>query len=306
MKKTQISNGMKDPLNLRNILDRNCLVWNKVFNKVYEYYDHHIERTDRAYSIMDDRTIASFPEPTGISVNMLPLKFFDVENTLPEYLQGYRHMISCIPISRFDYDANDLMKYTDRRDRIVYLTVHESMVPVGKSQRRPGLHIERPLAVRNSGQIHKMENPYDYNSIHHSYAWGLGCYRMGPSGDIPVDGIYMASNLSDSCEVHSARIRDPAEFTDPHGGIEHARDYLAGGRKLKSNEICWLTDVTPHESLPVVAPASDPTAEFVQRSFFRLVVGDISIWYSKHNTHNPLGIQPDCPVSDEDKYDSNI
>lgn len=236
-------------------------------------------------------------KPLGFTMACI---YFDLDATLPAYLREYRDLILELPVTRFDHDPTDLFKYTDRKDRIVYLTVQESMVPVGKSQRRPGLHIERPLAVQRTGMIHPPSAAS--KSMYRSLAWGLGCYT--PYGGIPVDGIYMASNISDSCEVHPAQIKDPAEFTDIYGGIQHAKDYLGNGRKLKNNEICWMTDATPHESLPVVAPASDPTAEFVQRSFFRLVVGDISICYSKYNTQNPLGIQPDCPVSDEDKYES--
>jgi hypothetical protein len=61
-------------------------------------------------------------------------------------------------------------------------------------------------------------------------------------------------------------------------------------------------DRTPHESLPVKAPENDPMATHAYRQFFRLVVGSISVWYSKHNTPNPLGMLPDAPISNEDKF----
>lgn len=153
------------------------------------------------------------------------------------------------------------------------MTVHESIIPVGKTQRRPGLHVERPLTIKKSGKIYRPDEPYNFNSVYHCLSWGLG--SIAPRNKIPVDGIYMASNVS--CEVHPNIIKYPNSFIDKHGGIMH-------------------------ESLPMKAPTEDKYAKEIKRSFFRLVVGDISIWYSKHNTPNPLGILPDCPISTEDKF----
>ena len=50
--------------------------------------------------------------------------------------------------------------------------------------------------------------------------WGLGILRCTESGNIPLDGIYMANNVDDSYEIYQALIFD---FIDKHGGIEHAR-----------------------------------------------------------------------------------
>ena len=46
----------------------------------------------------------------------------------------------------------------------------------------------------------------------------------------------------------------------------------------------WITDCTPHESLPLPAGKS--------RQYFRLVTSDVSVWYADHSTPNPLGIVP--------------
>ena len=51
-----------------------------------------------------------------------------------------------------------------------------------------------------------------------------------------------------------------------------------------SGEMVWITDCTPHESLPLPAGKS--------RQYFRLVTSDVSVWYADHSTPNPLGIVP--------------
>ena len=51
-----------------------------------------------------------------------------------------------------------------------------------------------------------------------------------------------------------------------------------------TGEMVWITDCTPHESLPLKAGTS--------RQYFRLVTSQISIWYADHSTPNPLGIKP--------------
>ena len=58
-----------------------------------------------------------------------------------------------------------------------------------------------------------------------------------------------------------------------------------------------MTDLTPHESLPL--------QEGQKRQWFRLVMPCISVWYSKHSTPNPLGVVPPGPVTiiDYDKFE---
>ena len=45
-----------------------------------------------------------------------------------------------------------------------------------------------------------------------------------------------------------------------------------------------MTDRTPHESLPL-KPGQ-------YRQYFRLVTSNVSVWYAKHSTPNPLGCTP--------------
>lgn len=59
-------------------------------------------------------------------------------------------------------------------------------------------------------------------------------------------------------------------------------------RTLEAGELIWMTDRTPHESLPIPASAKPNT----RRQYFRLVLGPVSAWFADHSTPNPLGIVP--------------
>lgn len=112
---------------------------------------------------------------------MMPIKLFD-ESTIPSEAHGYLDFIRQCHVPRYI-----------NRDKIVYLTIHESWVPVGKSQRRPGLHIERPASLHTCGRlVHRpsyLNTEEYYKSEYYPLAWGLGCYH---ENSIPVDGIYIA------------------------------------------------------------------------------------------------------------------
>jgi hypothetical protein len=216
----------------------------------------------------------SFPEPKGIVVNMMPFKLVQPKQTLPEYLHPYIDIIRQCPAvhtgvtssSTFDYEA------------IAYLTVHESFVKKGETQRRPGIHIEAPLELVAGGHVapHELDSKGEYSQEYRAMCWGLGCNFDG----WPIDGIYMASNVSDSTAIWNVRVDDPAAICDAHGALgknkkKHERtlrDLLGPPILAKANELHWITDRTPHESRPM--------AEDTYRQFFRLVVGKVSVWYS--------------------------
>ena len=64
---------------------------------------------------------------------------------------------------------------------------------------------------------------------------------------------------------------------------------------LEANELAWITDRTPHESLPVNG----------ERQYFRLVVGKIGAWYAHHSTANPIVPVPDdVTIVQGDKFAS--
>ena len=94
----------------------------------------------------------------------------------------------------------------------------------------------------------------------------------------------MGSNSANTTAVWNCRIRDDlGDIIAPHGSIERCRSLLGPpSRTLEAGEIIWLTDKTPHESLP--AHSATP-----RRQFFRLVIGEVTAWFADHSTPNPTG-----------------
>ena len=75
------------------------------------------------------------------------------------------------------------------------------------------------------------------------------------------------------------------------GSIEHLRHLLPEELALtmKANRLYWMTDRTPHESLPL------KSGTYCQ--FYRLVMSQVSLWYEDHSTPNPNGVKPDSKVT---------
>lgn len=208
-----------------------------------------------------------FPESQNIAVNMMPFIMGD-HNSIPDNLKQYTPLI----------DACD----TEQVGKIGYLTITESTVKSNVSQRRGGIHTESPGKLFAFGG-----NSWGGNGWGGGYQEPIKKPKPKPK---PKGGVYMASNVSDSCKVWDARVEIPGKL----GDCEHLRDTLGDGQLLKCGELWWMTDKTPHESLPV-PPGTN-------RQFFRLVTNQVSFWFSKHSTPNPLGILPDCPIIDVDKF----
>ena len=78
-----------------------------------------------------------FPKPlkTEININMMPIKMnaATISKQLPSNLRGYAQWIQAC-----------LKSDPSQIDKICFLTIHESFVKKGRTQRRPGLHIELP------------------------------------------------------------------------------------------------------------------------------------------------------------------
>lgn len=262
-------------------LQGNKDIWQTIFDMMHKIHiDQFLKRfintrtTDIPYMLAAHKIL--FPTPKNININMMPVILGNgILSSLPDEYKQYTNMIlyNCYA-SDWTYDDNK-----NKKPNIGYLTIHEGFVDVGKTQRRPGLHIERPGALKFGGKWYH-RNTQEYKDI----AWGLGCW---PDDGLPQNGIYMASTLNNSCAIWPLLIDNPEEVTDKHGGLEHMRHLLGKPRLLQANELCWFTDRTPHESLPVQPPPSNQSVQVVYRQFFRLVVGPISVWYSKHNTPNP-------------------
>ena len=81
----------------------------------------------------------TFPEPTNININMMP---FIVGETfqacrLPEYLKPYWKLIElCIGHHSSREHRRGFWKYPSDLGKVYYLTIQESSVESGKSQRR--------------------------------------------------------------------------------------------------------------------------------------------------------------------------
>jgi hypothetical protein len=215
----------------------------------------------------------SFPKPTGININMMPFVIGDPASIPKEHRQ-YSSLLD-----RCRQERGQDIEY----GKIGYLTIQEGIVPMGQSQRRPGLHTEAPGLVTMKGGRGTVET-----------FWGKGSMRLHNL----QGGIFMASTVWDSCKVWNAQISNPKEVVGRLGDIEHFREFLGEGYTMEANELFWITDTTPHESLPV--------GRDVYRQYFRFVTSGVSLWYKKHSTENPLGVVPDSrwtQIITEDKFE---
>ena len=205
----------------------------------------YFHRLDRIKHCSGDLSYLQFPKPLKeeININMMPIRMDQtLPQQLPANLQGYiPYIYACIR-------CDETQKGT-----ICYLTIHESFVEKGKSQRRPGLHVELPGNI-----VGTMGKP-------HFAAWGGGFQQR--------DGIYMATSVDETCAVYDCGvIADGKEgVMDKMGGLEHLRQMLPMDRKrlLKKNILHWITDKTPHEALAM--------KEDGWRQFFRLVSHKLSV-----------------------------
>ncbi|KAI8897820.1 hypothetical protein BC833DRAFT_620883 [Globomyces pollinis-pini] len=213
--------------------------------------------------------------PKSVYINMMPF-VFDYE--------GYKELGP--EVSRYkDMIQECLWSHATGYGEVCYLTIHESYVEPEESHRRGGLHTESPGKFRMGKGEHE--------SIDH-FMWGRGFIE----GNKLSGGIYMASNISDSCRVWDAQIQevDSQSAIGKLGNIEHLRgllgpDYIS----VPANTLLWITDMTPHESVPL--------KERTFRQYFRLVTNEISGWFEEHSTPNPMGIKPNAPIIKGNKFE---
>ena len=250
----------------------------------------------------------SFPAPTDININMMPFivgeDFEDCK--LPDYLENYWDLIySCLRPQhiRHHWHLWPSSKIPSDIGKIYYLTIQESWVEPGNSQRRPGLHVDSPGSVKINGEDTKasgLDLKGDGKSKRYrGHGWGFGCaHSVGGQNEefedwrlnkyVMQGGIYVASSISGSSRAWNCGI-DPSAV-GPLGDIEHLRFLLPGtGEVLDPGQLYWITDRTPHESLPLKVKT--------YRQFFRLVTADVSLWYKDHSTANPLGVEPDPGIT---------
>lgn len=199
--------------------------------------------------MLESITTVHFPTYRSLKVNMMPFIVGD-QDSLPEDLRPYVDIIDACSIEH-------------RKGKTAYLTVHESFVEEGKTQRRPGIHTDAT-------------NKLGWGGDH----WG---------GRTRSEGIYLAST-DGACQAWGLMVR--SEDVDALGALLERP--VAPAQTLQANHLYWITDRTPHEALPATRSG--------ERQFFRLVVGDIDAWFSQHNTPNPLGVPPNAPIVEYNKF----
>lgn len=146
-----------------------------------------------------DRGLVQFPASSGTNVNMMPVVMGDLR-TLPTELHGYAPMMRRSP-------------WAD--GAVVYLTVHESMVRTGTSQRRGGVHTERTAR----------------------YAWGGGGWGKH-------EGVWMAST-DGACRAWDEDV-DQSDV-NLHGGL--LRPVRGTECQFNAGRLYSFNDSTPHEAL---------------------------------------------------------
>jgi hypothetical protein len=214
----------------------------------------------------------SFPPSQSININMMPFILGDI-TTLPQKYRHYWPLITACNIPLVE------------KKKVGYLTIHESYVAPSTTQRRGGLHIEAPGFFFKDPflQFSSSQTWYEIN-------WGGGQWKEKKTG-----GIYVATTLANSSRAWNAKIPSGG-LVEPGGDIEHLRWLMPEGEKLQANTLYWMTDRTPHECLPMGEKGA-------HRQFFRLVAGDISVWYSAHSTANELGTQPKAKIIQDTKFE---
>jgi hypothetical protein len=203
-----------------------------------------------------------FPAPSDLRVNMMPILAGDPES-IPDYLRGYIPLI-------------DTATFTP--GEVIYLTVHESAVLPGISQRRGGIHTEGTNMLCWGGG-----------------GWGGGSPAPSepkkPAKPAPKAiyeaGVFMAST-DGRCRVWDCISHDVNE----HG--ELASPPHAHSEDMAPNTLYWLTDRTPHEALPSLSAG--------YRQFYRLVGSRVGGWWEQHSTPNPLGVTPTCKILTGSKF----
>ena len=239
-----------------------------------------------------------FPEPTNININMMPFIVSTVfeKTKLPASVLPYKDMIRQVIQTAYGWNNRNKAALIGK---IFFLTIQESWVEENTSQRRAGLHTDNPgpIKIRKSSGLSNSEDEmktggFSKGSGSHNF---VECWHhWGNTNDL--GGIYMASNVADSCQVWNCKVipdeETGLEVISHFGDIEHLREFLPAEESVQIlDESCiyWITDRTPHESLPL--------KKGQYRQFFRIVTSDVSLWFVDDNTENPNGVKPDPTIT---------
>ena len=228
-----------------------------------------------------------FPPSTGLQINMMPFLMEPLfcHTRLPENLRAYWTIMVKPQLG--------LLK--GQHGTVCYLSVDERDVAENESHRRPGLHTESPGCLLKDACV----GVYDIGSAMYTNTLDWGYSSASLNG-----GLFVASNVADSCAAWDCAVLGAEEgepLIKPHGDVEHLRPILEANSKeqrMAANRLYWMTDRTPHESLPL--------KKACHRQWFRLVTSGVSAWFVDHSTPNPNGVVPDPDVTitlKGDKFD---
>ena len=216
-----------------------------------------------------------FPKYKGIMINMMPFVIGDL-NTLPGDVRAYANVI----------DSCELEKGAK-----AYLSINESIVTQGKTQRRPGIHTDGTSAVGWGGwggNSSSFGGGGTFGGGAHLSSWGGRPTHPGWGGNKRTEGIWIASS-DGRCRVWNSETWD----VNDHGGLNHEPE--GESTVMEPSVLYWMGDRTPHESLPAV--------ESGPRQWFRIVADNIGAWWEQHSTPNPFGVLPNAPIIRRSKFE---
>jgi hypothetical protein len=237
-----------------------------------------------------------FPEYREISINMMPFIAGDKFSIPEEYRQYYGLIEAC------DLEEEEVGK-------VCFLTINESLVKKGNSQRRGGIHVEKtPTKAFGGGgwgggvPSYAPPAPRPRPARRKRKPAAPPAPKTNPDDDLPPlrikpkkayrKGLYMASTIENSCRAWDMHVDVPGKL----GDCEHLRKVLKNPIMLKGSELYWMTDSCPHEALP--------SLKDTLRQFFRVVSSDVDVWYRQHSTPNRLGIEPTCEIFEGNKFEN--
>ncbi len=175
-----------------------------------------------------------FPEVTGIKCNMMPFIQGD-SSSLPKIYEPYSKIIN----------ENYLEK-----GEVGFLTIHESFVQCGKSQRGyNSTGINRNVHI----EVGRHENINGWGGS----SWG-GRFKTLLDDETMV---LIANSISDTCRLWDEKEMSYTKDGDLSAYIEKYPEET--GFLLKSGEVAKISIFTPHECIP--------QNESSNRQFFRIV-----------------------------------
>jgi hypothetical protein len=190
----------------------------------------------------------NFPTFSGVRIMMMPFRMEDL-GTSPPMLGSWIWAIAT------------LCQMSAVKKGVAYLTIDEAHVEVGRTHRRPGLHVD---GIGEDGSCG---------------AWGGGGGSWGANGMLVA-----ASHVG--CRAWAQEFAGNA---GPNGDCEHLRVELDSTSEVTMlpGEVYWCNPTAVHESLPMV--------ESVGRQFVRLSMPSMAPWHEGY-TRNPLGVEPTGPI----------